>query len=117
MMCGRSGDSYDNVTYQTLIEHWNGTAWSIVPSPNGGSGNNYLQSVAAISANDVWAVGYYLSAGYWDLAERWDGTVWTISTLDPSISSGELLGVSALSSSDVWLAGYANNGSTWLSPD
>jgi hypothetical protein len=42
----------------TLIEHWNGSAWTIVPSPNVGSGNNSLAAVAARSANDVWAVGY-----------------------------------------------------------
>ena len=41
----------------TLTEHWNGTAWSVVASPNAGTINS-LQSVAAVSANDVWAVGY-----------------------------------------------------------
>src|SRR5438128_5538070 len=35
---------------QTLIEHWNGTSWSIVPSPNVGIGNvgtasNFLEAV------------------------------------------------------------------------
>src|SRR5258708_39345162 len=30
--------------------------WSVVPSPNGNS-NSVLSSVAAVSANDVWAVG------------------------------------------------------------
>src|SRR5437667_1399267 len=34
-------------------------AWSVVSSPNVGSGPNYLYAVAAISPNDVWAVGYY----------------------------------------------------------
>src|SRR5438067_2314012 len=29
--------------------------WSLVSSPNEGSGNNQLNGVAAISANDVWA--------------------------------------------------------------
>ena len=37
---------------RTLAEHWNGTSWSVVPSPNG-----YLYGVAAVTANDVWAVG------------------------------------------------------------
>ena len=43
---------------RTLTEHWDGTAWTIVSSPNLGSGNNYLQGVVAFSANDVWAAGY-----------------------------------------------------------
>ena len=31
--------------YQTLIEHWNGTRWTIVPSPNQGSSDNFLNGV------------------------------------------------------------------------
>src|SRR5207253_936224 len=30
---------------QTLIAHWNGTAWSVVPSQNVGAGNNVLNGV------------------------------------------------------------------------
>jgi hypothetical protein len=45
---------------QTLIEHWNGTQWSVVPSPNL-MGNNLLRGVAIVSANDVWAVGFVIS--------------------------------------------------------
>src|SRR5262249_47139512 len=41
----------------TLIEHWNGTQWSLVKSPNPGMAFNNLYGVAAIAANDVWAVG------------------------------------------------------------
>jgi hypothetical protein len=51
---------------QTVIQHWNGTAWSIVSSPNPGDSNNHygtitneLYGVTAVSANDVWAVGVY----------------------------------------------------------
>src|SRR5436189_3074016 len=43
----------------TLVEHWDGTQWSIVPSPNTAAGNNYLLAVIAVGPNDVWAVGYY----------------------------------------------------------
>src|SRR5260221_12429446 len=41
----------------TLTEHWNGTAWSVVASPNVGSANNTLLAVAAVSTTEVWAVG------------------------------------------------------------
>jgi hypothetical protein len=34
-------------------------AWSIVASPNPSSSENTLLGVAAVSASDVWAVGYY----------------------------------------------------------
>src|SRR5438552_5802423 len=46
-----------NRRWRTLVEHWNGTAWSQVPSPNAGTGSNYLFAVKAISSNDVWVVG------------------------------------------------------------
>ncbi len=44
----------------TLIEHWNGSQWSVVPSPNPSSSINLLEAVTAVAANDVWAVGYAL---------------------------------------------------------
>ncbi len=48
-----------NQVYQTSIFHWNGTAWSVVPSPDVNQENNYLWSVAGASATDAWAVGFY----------------------------------------------------------
>jgi hypothetical protein len=41
---------------QTLIEHWDGSAWSEVPNPNP-SDRDALIGVAALSAHDVWATG------------------------------------------------------------
>jgi hypothetical protein len=41
---------------RTLTEHWNGSAWSVVASPNVGSNDNLLNAVAAVPG-DVWAVG------------------------------------------------------------
>jgi hypothetical protein len=60
------------------VEHWDGMAWSRVRSPNG-SQLSKLVSVAAVDANDIWAVG---ATGYdlgSPLAEHWDGSKWTIS--------------------------------------
>jgi hypothetical protein len=37
---------------------WDGTAWSIVPSPNAGTRNDQLSSVSCVSASDCVAVGY-----------------------------------------------------------
>lgn len=49
---------------QTLVLHWNGTAWKKQASPDpGDSGEttriNYLQAGAAPSSTRAWAVGYY----------------------------------------------------------
>ena len=64
---------------QTLVEHWNGSAWSVVPSPNApGTRSNSLVSVSAVAANDVWAVGYSLIGfTHQTLIEHWDGSSWT----------------------------------------
>ena len=45
---------------RTLTLHWDGSAWSVVPSPNVGSDQNWLNGVTG-SGNDVWAVGWYHS--------------------------------------------------------
>src|SRR5437899_7434733 len=67
---------------RTLIEHWDGTAWAIVPSPNASLPNNVLSGVTCVSASDCWAVGYYITGpgGYQSLIERWVGTSWAIVT-------------------------------------
>ena len=39
--------------YRTLAEHWNGTRWSVVPSPNATDGYNFLNGVGVVAPNDV----------------------------------------------------------------
>lgn len=99
---------------QTLIEQWNGTKWSVVSSPNAGSSGNILNAVAAVSANDVWAVGYsFTNTGVQQtLIEQWNGTKWSIvSSPNPSSSANVLNAVVAVSASNVWAVGYQyNNG-------
>ena len=103
------GYYYNGGIYQTLVEHWNGTSWSVVSSPNPGTDDNYLSGVAAVSANDVWAVGYYDngSGASQTLVEHWNGTAWSVV---PSPNAGTsynyLNGVAAVSASDVWAVGY-----------
>src|SRR5439155_9694487 len=64
---------------QTLIESWNGAAWSIVPSPNK-SPDDYLQSVSCASLTSCTAVGAYLTGSQPEqtLVESWNGTTWSI---------------------------------------
>jgi hypothetical protein len=90
-------------TNQTLIEHWNGSNWQIVPSPNvAGSVFNDLNGVAVVSTNDVWAVGF--SNG--TLIEHWNGSNWQV-VASPNVGSvfNDLNGVAVVSANDVWAAG------------
>jgi hypothetical protein len=93
-----------------LIEHWNGTSWSIVPSPNSGSGFNTLYSVAASSSSDVWAVGAYDSgAGVRTLTLHWDGNSWnTVPSPNPPGGYNEFYGVATAGPNDAWAVGYYN---------
>jgi hypothetical protein len=93
---GQSGDGA--VPPQTLVEAWNGSVWSVVPSPNHGTSGSYLWDVSCTSASACMAVG--TDNGAATLAERWDGSSWTVvKPLDPSTPFGlsELNGVSCIS--------------------
>lgn len=99
----------------TLIEHWNGSAWSIVNSPDTASSGNVLNALTAISASNIWAVGmtfneYGSSAR--TLIEHWNGSTWSIvSSPNPSGSvNNDLLAVTALSASDIWAVGQLDTG-------
>src|SRR5207249_1249822 len=92
---------YQNGTgtpFQTLVERWNGTAWSVVSSPNAGIRSNFLNGVAAVSANDVWAVGYYYNGSVnQTLVEHWDGASWSVvSSPNAGASDNYLFAVSAV---------------------
>jgi hypothetical protein len=93
---------------QTLIEHFDGNAWSVVPSPSPGALQNILFGVTAISDTDVWAVGAQQDRnGLWHtLAERWNGTVWeVVPAADSGTSGNHFYAVKAVSSNDVYAVG------------
>lgn len=97
-----------NHHYTPGILHWDGTAWSIVPTPN--TAGAILRSVHAISANDVWAVGVGPNGTY---TLHWDGSAWSV-VPSPNGSGpyNSLQGVSGGSSNDVWAVGVT--GTTYL---
>src|SRR5437899_1157986 len=73
---GGSSSSIDSYEGPALIEHWNGTRWSMVLSPtNPGLVLNELSGVTALSASDIRAVGSSDSgrSGAQTLIEHWNG--------------------------------------------
>ena len=113
------GQSYDPsyaVPAQTLIEHWDGTQWSIVPSPSPRGVVNELRAVAAVSANDAWAVGRCASGNYRSstVILHWDGSGWTrVPSPNPGglYASNELYAITATAADDVWAVGLTYAGS------
>ena len=115
-----------NLPSRTLIQHWNGTQWSIVSSPSPDKQFNELRGVAAVSANDVWAVGYRGGTTSATPIEtfilHWNGTAWT-QVMSPNVPTGanQLFGITAITANDIWAVGSVAgaplavhwNGSTW----
>jgi hypothetical protein len=114
-------DFNESLPQLTLIEHWDGTSWQVVPSPNVGGNNNQnfsnqLRGVVAVSANDVWAFGVTdnrVNGSETNLVLHWDGTEWTIvPTPDPypfpnGTYENVLLGGTVIEG-NLWLVGTAH---------
>lgn len=109
-------NGYQSGSALTLIEHWDGATWTVASSPNTTGQRNVLESVTAISASDVWAVGY--SSGistslYQTLIEHWNGSTWSIvSSPNPGSFTDTLSGVAASSSTDIWAVGMQGTNTT-----
>jgi hypothetical protein len=64
--------------YAPLAEAWNGTSWTVEPTPfDAQSGETTLGGVACTSPRSCTAVGALENPGA-TLAQRWDGTAWTV---------------------------------------
>jgi hypothetical protein len=101
-----------NGKFETLAEHWDGSAWTVIPTPDPGSSGNHLYAVDAVSPDDVWAAGMQLSGDSPDqgLVEHWDGTKWSVVTL-PAPASADLVMLTGISATDgqVWVSGEADS--------
>ncbi len=111
----------NTVFWSTLTEHWNGTAWSVVHSPNSGTAQDYLYGVDALSSTNVWAVGTFFNGNaYEPLTEHWNGIAWSV-IATPAADGDTLYAVSGTSSTDVWAVGGGDagaltmhwNGTSW----
>ena len=115
--CIAVGFSYGSPGIETtLAEAWNGTSWSIQPSPNpSGSPESVLYGVSCTSASACTAVGYYTNSAGTDvtLAEAWNGTSWSIeATPDPSgAQESYLIGVSCTTAGACTAVGEYNDSS------
>jgi hypothetical protein len=108
---GRYGNHDGGPLDQTLVEHWNGSRWTVVPSPSpgGASADNDLWGVTARGPDDVWAVGgvgAFLNPQFSSpLSLHWDGSQWKqVAIAAPE--AGELLGVAAEpGDTEIWATG------------
>jgi hypothetical protein len=96
----------------TFAEHYNGTNWTVVRTPN--TGVNFNSFYGGTASNGwAWAVGEYLNSQFQDraLLEVWHAGKWTIARIpQPGSLRDMLFGASALSPSDVWVVGDREGG-------
>src|SRR5207253_9939415 len=99
-------DDPGSLNSSNVILHWNGSAFSVVASPNpGGNSVDKLYDVAGAAANDVWAVGEHWDRRLNQLATilHWNGASWSEV---PNDCGGPLLGITALAPNHIWAEGW-----------
>lgn len=103
----------DDEPVRTLIENWNGNAWTVVPSSNQVTGDGDSDSLAAIdgsSPDDLWAVGSFndnaedVNAS---ILEHWNGKQWS---LYPDVFFGIPTAITVSGTNDAWAAGVGKGG-------
>jgi hypothetical protein len=96
--------------YQTLIEHFDGSAWTDAGAPNPGGFTNWhnLADVVAITPDDAYAVGSYvpptIGSAAQPLALVWDGGSWSHLGA-PAYTGGGNFGAAAYIDGEIWATG------------
>lgn len=99
---------------QPLIEHFNGSIWSVMASPSIGPGlESTLTGIVAISATNIYAVGTVITGG--GLIEHFDGSHWSVVGHQPACNFNAIVAISA---TDMYTVGASScivhfNGTSW----
>ncbi len=114
-------------TRHALVVHWDGSTWTIEPTPGltDGTSASGLDAVDAVSPDDIWAVGHTKSPNstvkMTPLLLHYDGIAWTEQPGPPQVT-GELTDVDLLTADEGWAVGTAGSrplilrrtGGNWL---
>lgn len=92
---------------QPFAEHWDGSAWTSIPTVaapllDGGQ----FSDVAIVGTDDVWAVGI---DNYRPLAAHWNGSAWSRTAM-PGDVGDHPTSLAAVDSDDVVAVGFRNQG-------
>jgi hypothetical protein len=85
----------------TMAEHWNGTRWRVVLTPDPPGGDNGLHGITALASNQVWAVGFSVEG---PVIIRWNGLTW-VTMNAPGNPNRTLWSITALSPHRLWSVG------------
>lgn len=91
---------------QTVTRHWNGSSWTLVPSPNPSPEYSSLSHVAA-TANRAWATGAKGDATGVNqvFTLYWNGTDWQVVPVPHKGDFVNVRSVTAISDEEAWIAG------------
>src|SRR5580704_10990277 len=104
-----SGDGFE-----TLIEEWNGSTWSVVPGAPASVSASFLNGVSGTGPSDIWAVGQNAGTSF---IEHWNGQSWShVASPASEPPDGQLDAVSADSPTDAWAGGSATNANDTVVP-
>lgn len=112
--CWAVGDYGNGPLDASEALHWDGSAWTLVSTPNPAgapNGHDILYGVTCVSATDCWAVG---ESGegiiqHRTLALHWNGSAWAqVATPNPGGPPGAwfLAGVSCTAAGNCWAVGH-----------
>lgn len=88
----------EQLFFHPLVEHWNGTEWTLMTIVPGHS----LDGVVALAPDDVWAVGTDSIRG---TVVHWNGNRWALVPSPSPDGSGTLADVEAQSADHLWAVG------------
>ncbi|HYP38920.1 MAG TPA: hypothetical protein VEX13_01040, partial [Chloroflexia bacterium] len=82
-------------------------AWYIMPTKNSPGTSSILAASSALSADDIWAVGYSVASNRAStLIQHWNGSEWSIvPSPNPFAEDNYLEAVVAVAANDVWAVG------------
>jgi len=102
-------------TDQFLLEHWDGTGWSVHATPKALGSEGEIAAMSSAGPDDVWAVGAKgnLAGDAWvTFAMHWNGSSWKVVPTPsiPPADLGSLGSVAVRNQNDAWATGATVNG-------
>lgn len=94
---------------RALAEHWDGTAWSFVPTPTISGAFIVLKGVTAVGPHDAWFVG---DQSFGTISMQSDGTTTTVPPTPSGSARGDLTAVSNVGHTLYAVGSQTNNATT-----
>ena len=95
------------VPERSLVEHWDGGAWTTQASASFTHFTTILNAIGASSATNAWAVGDGSNPVLFGAILHLENGVWRNVSFTRPKGESDLLGVTTLGASDVWAVGQA----------